>query len=273
MEKTLDEAETNKVSTTKFPSTAHISEAGGMESFSILNLTLGSDNGMSSDHSQWNQNQSPTQAINWQVSDAKSSFGSEYNFFLEELVNNRTSIFKADMASDWPCSDFEYEQARGGPCIPQDGMGGLGENQPFDPGLEYLSMEAASQDNAISFDHHIAASLTIERSLWSSNHNTRSLIEPRPPRPLRKSNNSANRPQAQPKTHPCDRCSSSFGRAGDLRRHYRVHFPDRRTFHCRIEGCNRNGQRGFYRRDKFRDHQRQAHNFGGESGLVLLEGL
>jgi hypothetical protein len=277
MEKTMDEAESNKVSTAKFGPTAYTPETGGMESFSIPNLTLGSDSGLSGDHSQWNQNQSPTQAINWQGSDAKSSYGSEYNFTVEELVNNGTNIFEADIANDWPYSDFEDEPAGGGAYNPQDAIGGLGENQSLNPGLGYRSTKlhsAVSRDNATSFES-IDASSKIEQGLWSSILDANLPLEPHPRRsmPMRRQNVPATRPHAQPKSHPCDLCSNTFVRAGDLRRHYGVHFPDRRTFHCRVEGCDRNGQRGFYRRDKFRDHRRQAHGVGSEGELVLLEGV
>jgi hypothetical protein len=269
MQNTMDEAKMNKVST-KFRPTANAPRTGVVENFPIPNLTLGFDNGLSDDHSQWNQYQSLTQNINWQGSDAKSSFGSEYNFTVEELVNNRTNVFEAELVNDLPYSDFEDEPVRGGASDPQDAMGGLGESQPFDPGLEYFPVEAASQDNATSSDDRIATSSTIKPNLSSLIPNRSSFLELRPHRPLRRSNIPTTRSRAQPKCHPCDRCSSAFGRAGDLRRHYKVHFPDRRTFQCRIKGCDRNGQRGFYRCDKFRDHQRQAHGYDSESELVLL---
>jgi hypothetical protein len=60
--------------------------------------------------------------------------------------------------------------------------------------------------------------------------------------------------------HICRLCRSNFKRAGDLRRHSRVHYPEQRSFHCSQPLCNRKGTKGFYRRDKLRTHQRQVHN-------------
>jgi hypothetical protein len=131
----------------------------------------------------------------------------------------------------------------------------------------------ASRDNATSFENHIDGNPAITQGLWPSTLDVNLPFESRPRRSMRGPNVPANRPHTQPKCHPCNRCSRAFGRAGDLRRHYMVHFPGLRTFHCRVEGCNRNGHRGFYRRDKFRDHQRPAHGFGSKSELMLLEGV
>jgi hypothetical protein len=57
----------------------------------------------------------------------------------------------------------------------------------------------------------------------------------------------------------CGLCRSTFKRPGDLKRHEKVHFPERRSFHCWQYGCERNGRKGFYRRDKLRDHEKQVH--------------
>lgn len=58
---------------------------------------------------------------------------------------------------------------------------------------------------------------------------------------------------------PCNRCTKTFMREGDLRRHYKKHFPSQRIFHCFVGGCGRNGAKGFYRRDKLANHQRNRH--------------
>jgi hypothetical protein len=44
-----------------------------------------------------------------------------------------------------------------------------------------------------------------------------------------------------------------------LSRHYKVHFPTERRFHCHEVGCDRNGKNGYYRRDKLYDHQRKIY--------------
>lgn len=66
------------------------------------------------------------------------------------------------------------------------------------------------------------------------------------------------------KIHQCNICLKVFGRSGDLGRHYREHFEENRCYHCYEDGCDRNGQRGFFRRDKLRDHQKSVHGGIGE---------
>jgi len=63
-----------------------------------------------------------------------------------------------------------------------------------------------------------------------------------------------------PDRHACSVCTAAFKRPSDLKRHSRVHSPETRTFHCREPHCGRNGSRGFYRRDKLVQHQRQVHD-------------
>jgi hypothetical protein len=66
---------------------------------------------------------------------------------------------------------------------------------------------------------------------------------------------------SSPDRHSCRHCNSTFKRQTDLKRHAKVHFPGQRKFHCRQPGCVRNGRKGFYRRDKLRDHEKQVHEF------------
>jgi hypothetical protein len=71
-----------------------------------------------------------------------------------------------------------------------------------------------------------------------------------------------NAPSPNSTRHPCPHphCDSIFGRQGDLRRHAKIHFPERhQKYHCWEPGCDRNGQKGFTRRDKWRDHVRRVH--------------
>jgi transcription elongation factor Elf1 len=51
----------------------------------------------------------------------------------------------------------------------------------------------------------------------------------------------------------CDICDKSFQRPADLRRHMQKH--DEPEYFCEVPGCGRE----FYRKDKLRDHVRQAH--------------
>jgi hypothetical protein len=62
-----------------------------------------------------------------------------------------------------------------------------------------------------------------------------------------------------PDRHPCPHCPRTFKRPGDVKRHEKVHIPSQRRFHCWQVGCERRGWRGFYRRDKLRDHAKTAH--------------
>jgi hypothetical protein len=54
-------------------------------------------------------------------------------------------------------------------------------------------------------------------------------------------------------------CTKTFKRYGDLKRHFKKHFPVMRTFECFHQECDRNGTRGFYRKDKFEEHRRVKH--------------
>lgn len=59
---------------------------------------------------------------------------------------------------------------------------------------------------------------------------------------------------------PCNRCTKTFKREGDLRRHYKKHFRSQYIFECFVGNCTRNGGKGFYRRDKWADHQKKRHS-------------
>ena len=54
-------------------------------------------------------------------------------------------------------------------------------------------------------------------------------------------------------------CVRSFARSSDLKRHVGKHNSGARTHHCFENGCNYNGAKGFYRRDKLVDHQKTRH--------------
>lgn len=58
-------------------------------------------------------------------------------------------------------------------------------------------------------------------------------------------------------TYPqCSR-TKPFNRKFDLDRHMKSHGP--REFGCPVHGCKRQGDKGFPRKDKLRDHVRQKH--------------
>jgi hypothetical protein len=62
-----------------------------------------------------------------------------------------------------------------------------------------------------------------------------------------------------PDRHKCPHCPRTFKRSGDVKRHEKVHIPDQRRFQCWQDGCKRRGRKGFYRRDKLRDHVKIVH--------------
>jgi hypothetical protein len=62
-----------------------------------------------------------------------------------------------------------------------------------------------------------------------------------------------------PDRHTCPHCPRTFKRPGDVKRHEKMHIPGQRRFHCWKVGCERKGWRGFYRRDKLRDHVKTVH--------------
>ena len=65
--------------------------------------------------------------------------------------------------------------------------------------------------------------------------------------------------QTSTQIYICNKCPTTFKRGTDLRRHYKKHFASQRAFPCNQPGCDRVGNRAFYRQDKLNDHRRQAH--------------
>jgi hypothetical protein len=79
-----------------------------------------------------------------------------------------------------------------------------------------------------------------------------------------------NAPSPNSTRHPCphQHCHSTFARQCDLRRHAKIHFPERhRKYHCWEPGCDRNGRKGFTRRDKWRDHVKGVHRLEEDGGF------
>jgi uncharacterized Zn-finger protein len=115
-------------------------------------------------------------------------------------------------------------------------------------------------------------------------------IEPNPP--LGAEEPLSDRDRSHPGAHTCTQCGKSFVRAGDLRKHEKVHmaskdrehrcdvcgraflYPkdlerhkrtqhpseDTPAFFCPVQGCSRAaGQKPFYRKDKLQEHARKIH--------------
>lgn len=78
--------------------------------------------------------------------------------------------------------------------------------------------------------------------------------------------------------HRCPRlmCPFTFGRKGDLERHFRTVHCGRFSYSCGVGGCENNKGRGYSRRDKLKEHQWRRHGEvgrgrgrkGGEEGLM-----
>jgi len=64
--------------------------------------------------------------------------------------------------------------------------------------------------------------------------------------------NTADPSMTNAKPHSCPYgCGKSFARKGDMERHARAHGPS--SLWCDVDGCNK----GFYRKDKLKEHQRK----------------
>jgi hypothetical protein len=118
-------------------------------------------------------------------------------------------------------------------------------NDNFDLGMPGQDLEASPK----------ISSPSPEMSFSSSEFNPATPLRTPDPNPPSMPSGTTTSPSRQ----FCGLCRSTFKRPGDLKRHEKVHFPERRNFHCWQYGCERNGRRGFYRRDKLRDHEKQVH--------------
>jgi hypothetical protein len=273
-DESVDGMEMDKASVAHFRPFAPAPEPSRSGSLIIPDLNAESDISGPGGYAQWNEIPTPMQNVVLHDPDAKSSFGIEYDFKVQEFGQNPNQAFRADLIHGWEVPDFEYDTATGGVSNLNDPVGISCEDQPLNSGLENFSasfLQASSADSSNEFQTRIDTRIPLPTELWPSTRNVSLPLEPSPRRSRRRSKVPAVYVHVRPKDHLCDRCSSAFSRAGDLRRHYKVHFPHHRTFHCLIEGCNRSGERGFYRRDKLHDHQRQAHGFHDRNGLALLQ--
>jgi hypothetical protein len=66
----------------------------------------------------------------------------------------------------------------------------------------------------------------------------------------------------------CAVCDTTFGRKGDLDRHFRNKHVGGPRFYCRFPGCEF-GTRGFDRRDKHDDHMRKGHKMVKVDGVWI----
>lgn len=166
-----------------------------------------------------------------------SDFSSRLGAALRNIAPERQETLYETVASERFLGDFDQE-------TPNDNFSpnlldhlidlshGLNTNQ---------NAPSASQETAFSASNHSNPTARLSTHSPGSPH-TLASSNPRPPGPF-----------------TCGHCSATFKRPGDLKRHEKVHFPGQRTFHCWL--CGRNGRKGFYRRDKLRDHEKKVHEF------------
>ncbi|KAL8857791.1 MAG: hypothetical protein Q9178_005691 [Gyalolechia marmorata] len=68
-------------------------------------------------------------------------------------------------------------------------------------------------------------------------------------------------------------CDKAFGRKGDLQRHLKSHQSGPRSYNCVADGCPRRGMKGFWRRDKLKDHLDRKHPEIEVERWYLLPGI
>jgi hypothetical protein len=224
-------------------------------------------------YTQWSQFPIPTQNFSCYRPAGTPSLANESSFPIEEFDQSPDQCFESYRIQGCQFSDLENDVATG--YIPNPstminpaeyqlsavGWGGFSASLP----------QPSSPGSLNRFQTHIDDCVTRKTKPRPSTPNTSLPSVSSRRTSSRRSKVLAIPINELPRNNLCDRCYRAFKRAGDLRRHYRVHLPGHRTFPCSIEGCNRSGEKGFYRRDKLRDHQRQAHGFHSTSSLVLLQ--
>jgi hypothetical protein len=271
-DKSVDGVDVDNASVERFGSFASVPESSGNAHLIIPVQSAESDIGEPGGYVQWSQISIPTQNVVSHCPAEVSSVENEYSFSVEEFGQNPNQGFEADLTHDCQFSNFKERSPTGHASNLNANVVPV-EYQPLDPGFGILSTPlplSCSANSLNGFQTRVDSFPTPQTEPWPSTHNMSLPSELNLRRLRRKSNVSAVPMHEQPRDYLCDRCSRAFNRASDLRRHYNVHFPDHRTFHCFVEGCDRSGERGFYRRDKLHDHQRQAHRFQWTKDFVLL---
>jgi len=271
-DKSVDGVDVDNASVERFGPFASVPETSGNAHLIIPVQSAESGIGEPGGYAQWSQISFPTQNVVSHPLVGVSSVENENSFSVEEIGQNANKGFEANLTHGCQFSNFKERS----PTAHASNLNAIVvpvEYQPPDPGFGVQSTPLLLSYPANSlngFQTRVESSSTPQTEHSPSAHNMSLPSEMNFRRLRRRSNVSAVPMHEQPKDYLCDRCSKAFSRAGDLRRHYNVHFPDHRTFHCFIEGCNRSG-RGFYRRDKLHDHQRQAHKFHRTRDFVLLQ--
>jgi hypothetical protein len=271
--KSVDGVDVDKASVERFGPFVSVPETSGNGNLIIPVQSAESGIGELGGYVQWSQISIPTQNVVSHCPAGVSSVENEYSFSVEEFGQNANQGFEADPTHGCQFNNLK-ERSPTGHASNLNAIVVPVEYQPPDPGFGVHSTPLPLSRPANSLNGIqtlVDSSSTPQTEPWPSTHNMSLPSEIKLRELRRRSNVSAAPMHEQSRDYLCDRCSRAFSRAADLRRHYNVHFPDHRTFHCLIEGCNRSGERGFYRRDKLHDHQRQAHRFHVTKDFVLLQ--
>jgi hypothetical protein len=180
----------------------------------------------------------------------------------QEMIHSEGDFPTSSQETAFSFNDFDFlpgVEARSSPM-----SGSSGTDFHFSNGTPAFSQETAFSFNDFSPSEGIETNPNTlsasqqtsfafpDSSQESSSSSLTPTISPSTP------TTAPNSPNNSPDRQPCLRCSSTFKRAGDLKRHEKVHAP-RRDFPCRQPACSRKGGKGFYRRDKLRAHEKQVH--------------
>ncbi|KAF8849775.1 hypothetical protein BDZ45DRAFT_732025 [Acephala macrosclerotiorum] len=160
---------------------------------------------------------------------------------MNNATTPNTSVQGSDIASDLPAAEGNataVSQAGTGQGFPTFGHQQVGPQTVFYPttGTQTFQTNIANASTLSTFGTNQVATTTASNAVAPvAAHNT------------------------APTLHACNICPNTFKRAGDLRRHYKKHFPSQYIYDCHVIGCDRVGTNGFYRKDKLAHHLKKAH--------------
>jgi hypothetical protein len=221
-------------------SSAYVSYAHGNGNLPIPNLDIESNIGGTGARSQQRKQSGATHDFVFPASEARSAFGSECDFALQEYIKDSAQIFEQSLASEW-LNDFEAASIAGvGSSIPNT-MQSLPEDRSIDPefgGDPSQLLSGAPANDVHSSEPRIDAVSNLEPCGWTSPHHmgmhlNLTLVCQQTNR-INESNGLADSPKRKSKSHLCHQCSTTFSCIGDLRCNSKLHSPEHRKFHCYI---------------------------------------
>ncbi|PMD45971.1 hypothetical protein L207DRAFT_523422 [Hyaloscypha variabilis F] len=185
----------------------------------------------------------------------------------QKMIHPEENFPTSSQETAFPFSDFDFLQ--GVEARPNPSSASSGTN--FHPSN---TTPAVSEETAFSFnDFNPSEGIETSPNMLSATQQPSFTFSDPIPFPSQESSSSnltpaispstpataPNSPNDSPDRHSCIHCSSTCKRAGDLKRHEKVHFQRERNFHCRQPGWSRKGGKGFYRKDKLKAHEKQVH--------------